>query len=84
MTGVAVGSEVGSGVGDKVAVGVEVEVELGDGAADKGVLVSGAGGLKGEQPSPIMATTPTIQTATQNLLKIEDTTDKRFIAIIKT
>ena len=83
MTGVAAGREVGSGVGDVVAVGVEVEV--GDGAADKGVRVAGAGGPKGEQPSPMMATTPRVQAATQNLLEIEGriddplSTDKRFI-----
>ena len=83
MTGVAAGREVGSGVGEVVAVGVEVEV--GDGAADKGVWVAGAGGPKGEQPSPMMATTPRVQAATQNLLgtegRIDDplSTDKRFI-----
>ena len=73
----------GSGVGDVMAVGVEVEV--GDGAADKGVRVEGAGGPKGEQPSPMMAMTPRVQAATQNLLgtegRIDDplSTDKRFI-----
>jgi hypothetical protein len=83
MTGVAAGREVGSGVGDVVAVGVEVEV--GDGAADKGVRVAGAGGPKGEQPSPRMATTPRVQAAIQNLLETEGriddplSTDKRFI-----
>jgi hypothetical protein len=83
MTGVAVGREVGSGVGDLMAVGVEVEV--GDGAADKGVWVAGAGGAKGEQPSPMTATTPRVQAATQNLLgtegRIDDplSTDKGFI-----
>ncbi len=83
MTDVAVGSEVGSGVGDIMAVGVEVEV--GDGAADKGVWAEGTGGPKGEQPSPMMATIPMVQAATQNLLGTEDriddplSTDKRFI-----
>jgi hypothetical protein len=66
MTGVAAGGEVGSGVGDVMAVGVEVEVS--DGAADKGVRVAGIGGPKGEQPSPMTATTPRVQAATQNLL----------------
>jgi hypothetical protein len=66
-----------------MAVGVEVEV--GDGAADRGVWAAGAGGPKGEQPSPMMATTPKIQVATQNLLGTEDrindplSADKRFI-----
>lgn len=65
------------------AVGVEVKV--GDGAADKGVRMAGAGDPKGEQLSPMMATTPRIQTDTQNLLKIEGriddplSIDKRFI-----
>ena len=83
MTGVAAGREVGSGVGDMVAVGVEVEV--GDGAADRGVRVAGADGPKGEQPSPMMATTPRVQAATQNLLETEGriddplSTDRRFI-----
>ena len=83
MTGVATGREVGSGVGDMVAVGVEVEVS--DGAADKGVRVAGAGGPKGEQPSPMMATTPRVQATTQNLSETEGriddplSTDKRFI-----
>jgi hypothetical protein len=83
MTGVAVGREVGSGVGDRMAVVVEVKV--GDGAADKGVWVAGAGGAKGEQPSPMTATTPRVQAATQNLLgtegRIDDliSTDKGFI-----
>ena len=85
VTGVVAGREVGSGVGDVMAVGVEVEV--GDGAADKGVRVrdAGVGGPKGEQPSPMMATTPRVQAVTQNLLgtegRIDDplSTDKRFI-----
>ena len=83
MTGVAVWREVGSGVGDVVAVGVEVAI--GDGAADKGGRTEGAGGPKGEQPSPMMATTPRVQAATQNLLETEGriddplSTDKRFI-----
>jgi hypothetical protein len=83
VTGVAAGKEVGSGVGDVMAVGVEVEV--GDGAIDRGVPVAGAGGLEGEQPSPMMAMIPRVQAATQNLLgtegRIDDplSTDKRFI-----
>jgi len=83
VTGVAAGREVGSVVGDVMAVGVEVEV--GDGAADKGVPVAGDGGPKGEQPSPMAATTPRVQAATQNLLRTEGriddlfSTDKRFI-----
>jgi hypothetical protein len=83
VTGVAAGREVGSGVGDAMAVGVKVEV--GDGAADKGVRGAGAGGPKGEQPSPTMATIPRVQAVTQNLLgtggRIDDplSTDKRFI-----
>ena len=83
MTDVAVGSEVGSGVGDVVAVGVEVEV--GDRATDKGVRTAGVGDPKGEQPSPMTATTTRVQAATQNLLGTEDRiddpllTDKRFI-----
>jgi hypothetical protein len=83
VTGVAAGSKVGSGVGDAMAVGVEVEV--GDGAADKGVRAAGAGGPKGEQPSPMMATSPRIQAAPQNLLGTEGridvpfSADKRFI-----
>ncbi len=83
LTGVVAEREVGSGVGDGMAVGVEVEV--GDGAADKGGRDAGAGGPKGEQPSPMMATTPRVQAATQNLLgtegRIDDSlsTDKRFI-----
>jgi len=82
-TDVATGREVGPGVGDVVAVGVEVEV--GDRATDKGVEVAGAGGPKGEQPSPMTATTPKVQAATQNLLgtegRIDDPLliDKRFI-----
>jgi hypothetical protein len=83
VTGVVAGREVGSGVGDVIAVGVEVEV--GDGAADKGVRDAGVGGPKGEQPSPMMATTPRVQAVTQNLLgtegRIDDplSTDERFI-----
>ena len=83
MTGVVAGREVGSGVGDGMAVWVEVEV--GDGAADKGARVAGVGSPKGEQPSPMMATTPRVQAVTQNLLgtegRIDDplSTDKRFI-----
>lgn len=83
MTGVAAGKEVGSGVGDAMAVGVKVEV--GDGAADKGVRVAGAGGPKGEQPNPTVATIPRVQAATQKLLGAEGRievplpTDKRFI-----
>jgi hypothetical protein len=62
-----------------------VGVEVGDGTADKGVSAAGAGGPKGEHPSPTMATIPRIQTVTQNLLgtegRIDDplSTDKRFI-----
>jgi hypothetical protein len=74
MTGVAVGREVGSGVGDLMAIGVEV----GNGAADKGVWVAGAGGAKGEQPSPMTATTPRVQAATQNLLGTEGRIDNPF------
>jgi len=83
VTGVVAGREVGSGVGDGMAVGVEVKV--GDGAADKGGRVAGVGSPKGEQPSPMMATTPRVQAVTQNLLgtegRIDDplSTDKRFI-----
>ena len=82
-TGVAVEREVGSSVGDVMAVGVKVEV--GDGTADKDVRVAGAGGPKGEQPSPMTATTPKVQAATQNILgtegRIDDPLliDKRFI-----
>jgi len=70
------------------AVGVEVEV--GDGATDKGMRAEGTGGPKGEQPSPIMATIPRVQAATQNLLGTEDRIDdpflidKRFIGNNKT
>ena len=84
VTGVAAGREVGSGVGDVVAVGVEVKVA--DGAADKGVPTAGAGGPKGEQPSPMIAMAPRVQATTQNLLspkgKIDDpfSTDKCFIS----
>ena len=83
VTDVAVGEKVGSGVGDVVAV--RVEVKVGDGAADKGVWTEGAGGPKGEQLSPMVATIPRIQALPQNLLGIEDrigdplSTDKRFI-----
>ena len=83
VTGVAAGREVGSGVGNVVAVGVEVKV--GDGAADKVVRATGAGGPKGEQLSPMIAMTPRVQAATQNLLGIEGriddplSTNKRFI-----
>lgn len=83
VTGVAAGEEVSSGVGDVMAVGVEVEV--GDGAIDRGVRIAGAGGPKGEQPSPMMAMTPRVQAAPQNFLgtagRIDDplSTDKRFI-----
>jgi hypothetical protein len=83
VTGVGVERGVGSGVGDVMAVGVKVRV--GDGAADKGVRVAGVGSPKGEQPSPMMATTPRVQAATQNLLgtegKIDDplSRDRRFI-----
>jgi hypothetical protein len=83
VTGVAAGREVSSGVGGVMAVGVEVEV--GDGVAEKGVWVAGVGGPKGEQPSPMMATTPKVQAVTQNLLGIEGrideplSTDKRSI-----
>jgi hypothetical protein len=83
VTDVAVGEEVGSGVGGVVAVGVEVKV--GDGAADKGVRTEGADGPKGEQPSPMVATIPRTQAPPQNLLGIEDrigdplSTDKCFI-----
>ena len=75
-TGVAVGREVGSGVGDVVAVGVEVEVA--DGAADKGVPATGAGGPKGEQPSPMIAMAPRVQAATQNLLGTKGRNDDPF------
>jgi hypothetical protein len=77
------GREVGSGVGDRVAA--RVEVEVGDGTADKGVWGAGAGGPKGEQPSPMMAKAPRTQAATQNLLGTEDSMDdpisidKRFM-----
>jgi hypothetical protein len=83
VTDVAAGSEVGSGVGDAGAV--RVEVEVGDGAADEGVWAAGAGGPKGEQPSPMRATPPRIQAATRNLLGTKDriddplSADKRFI-----
>jgi hypothetical protein len=93
VTGVAVGGEVSSGVGDVMAVGVEVEVgdgvevKVGDGAADKGVGVAGAGGPKGEQPSPMIATTARIQAMPQNLLGTEGRIDdplstdrRRFIS----
>jgi hypothetical protein len=82
VIGVAAGREVNSGVGDVMAVGVEV----GDGAADKGVRVAGAGGPKGEQPSPMMARTARIQAAPQNLWgtegRIDDpfSIDRRFIS----
>jgi len=72
-TGVAAGREVGSGVGDVVAVGVEVKV--GDGAAEKVVRATGAGGPKGEQPSPMIVMAPRVQAATQNLLGIEGRID---------
>lgn len=79
----AVGDDVSSGVGDAIAVGVKVEI--GDGVADKGIRVAGADGPKGEQPSPVMATIPKVQKATQNLLGTRDrietlrSTDKCFI-----
>jgi hypothetical protein len=76
-TGVAVGREVGSSVGDVMAVGVKVEV--GDGAGDKDVRVAGTGGLKGEHPSTMMATTPRVQVATQNLSGTEGTIDDPFL-----
>ena len=82
-TGVVVGREVGSGVGDPMAVGVRVEV--GEETGDKGMRVTGTGGPKGEQPSPTIATIPRIQAATQSFLgtkgRIDDllSTDKRFI-----
>ena len=82
-TAVAVGRTAGPGVGDVVAVGVDVEV--GDRATDKGARVVGTAGPKGEQPSPVTATTPRIQATPQNLLGTEDKiddlllTDKRFI-----
>jgi hypothetical protein len=50
------------------------------------VRAAGAGGPKGEQPSPMMATTPRVQAVTQNLSgtkgRIDDgpfLIDKRFI-----
>jgi hypothetical protein len=61
---------VGPGVGDVVAVGVEVAI--GDGTADKGVWAEGAGGPKGEQPGPMVATIPRIQVAIQSFLRTED------------
>jgi hypothetical protein len=82
LTGVAIGREVGSGVGDVMAVGVEVEVDVGDGTADKGEWVTGVGAPKGEQPSPMMVR---VQASTQNHLeaecRIDDplSTNKRFI-----
>jgi hypothetical protein len=77
VTGVAARRGGSSSVGDVMAVGVKVEV--GDGATDKGVRTAGAGGPKGEQPSPMMATTPRVQVATQNLSETEDRIDDLFL-----
>ena len=87
VIGVAVGREVGSSVGDIAAVGVRVRV--GDGATDRGVWGAGTDGPKGEQPSPMMATTPRTQTIAQNFSgtegRIDDLTsvDVCFILVNK-
>ena len=77
VTGVTARRGVSSSVGDEMAVGVKVEV--GDRATDKGVRAAGAGGPKGEQPSPMMATTPRVQAATQNLSGTEGRIDGPFL-----
>jgi hypothetical protein len=72
-TGVAARRGVSSSVGDVMAVGVKVEV--GDGATDKGVRATGAGGPKGEQPSPMIATI----SGTEGRIDDPFLIDKRFI-----